>query len=84
VGAEESKASCAIAAHFSLAAVGVVVAEFVVRSFLSGFYGEESVCTDAAVAVAKGGDSIFVEGYGEIAVVDDDEVISRAVHFVEV
>jgi hypothetical protein len=36
------------------------------------------------MAVAESGDGVLVEGDGEIAVVDDDEVIARAVHFVEV
>jgi hypothetical protein len=36
------------------------------------------------VAIAEGFDGVFVERGGEVAVVDDDEVISGAVHFVEV
>jgi uncharacterized protein (DUF169 family) len=55
-----------------------------VRAVFGGFHGEQAVGSDAAVAVAEGLDGVGVEGDREVAVVDDDEVIAGAVHFVEV
>jgi hypothetical protein len=45
---------------------------------LRGFDCEQSVGADAAVAVAEGFDRLRVELDGEVAVVDDDEVIAMS------
>src|SRR5690606_35159726 len=78
------EATRAISAHFSLAAISIVVAEPEVGAVLGGLDGEQAIRANAAVAVAKMGDLIAVELEGEIAVVDDDEVVAGTVHFVEV
>ena len=84
VGGEAAEAARAIAAHFGFAAVGVVVAETEVRAFPGGLHGKQSVRADAAVAITEGGDGVGVEVDGEVAVINDDEVIAGTVHFEEV
>ena len=81
---EAGEAAGTVAAHFGFAAVGVVVAHAEVGSGLSGFDGEETVCADAAVAVAQGGDLRAAEGEAAVPVVEDDEVVAGPVHFPEV
>jgi len=84
VGGEAAEAARAVAAHFGFAAVGVVVAETEIRAFPGGLHGEQAVGADAAIAVAERGDGVGVEVDGEVAVVNDDEVIAGAVHFEKV
>lgn len=81
---ETTKTAGTISAHFGFAAVGIVVTEAKVGAFFGGFDGEKAICTDAAVAVAEGGDGVGVEVDGEVAVINDDEIIPGAVHFEEV
>ena len=84
VGGEEAEAASSVSTHFGFAAIGIVVAELEVGTFLGWFDGEKPIGTDAAMAIAEGGDGVLVEGDGEIAVINDNEVIAGAVHFVEV
>ena len=84
VRGETPETARAVAAHFRLAAIGIVIAEFEIRAFFGGFDRQQTVRADAAVAVAEGFDGFGVEGNREIAIVDDDEVIAGTVHFVEV
>jgi hypothetical protein len=81
---ESAEATGTIAAHFCFSAVGIVVAEPEIRAIFRGFHGQQAIGADAAVAIAKSFDGFGVEGNREIAVVDDNEVIAGAVHFVEV
>lgn len=85
VGDEAAEATRTIAAHFSLAAVGIVITEAEIRALLGGFHGEQAVGADAAVAITQRGDGVAVEFLGEreVAVVNDDEVVAGTVHFEE-
>ena len=47
-------------------------------------HGEQAVRADATVAVAEGLDGQTVEFDREVAVIDDDEVITGTVHFIKV
>ena len=80
---EATKAPRSIAAHFGFAAIGVVIAEAVVRAELSGFNSQQSVGANSAVTVAERFDRSGIELDGEFAVVDDDEIVAGAVHFVK-
>jgi hypothetical protein len=81
---EASKAACAIAAHLGLSAIGVVVAHFEVASFRGRLNAEQSVSSNAAMAVAEFFDLRGGEGKAEVTIVQHDEVIAGAVHFGEV
>ena len=83
---EAAETTRAVAAHFRLAAVRIVVAETEIRAFLGGLDGEQPIRPDPAVAVAERGDGVGVEFLGEreVAVVNDDEVVAGAIHFEEV
>ena len=85
MGGEAAEAARAVAAHLGFAAVGVVITETEIRAFRGGLDGEQSVGSDAAVAVAESGDGVGVEVLGEreVAVVNDDEIVAGAVHFEE-
>ncbi|MEN9535045.1 MAG: hypothetical protein RIR37_318 [Verrucomicrobiota bacterium] len=79
VRGEAAKATRSIAAHFGFAAIGVVIAESVVRAVLRRFDCQQSVGAYAAVTIAEGFDRLSIKLDGEVAVVDD----AGAVHFVK-
>ncbi len=81
---EETKATRAVAAHFRFAAIGVVVTEFVIGSFFRWLHRQQSIRTNPAMTIAERGDGVIVEGDREVAVIDDDEIVTGAIHFVEV
>ena len=74
----------AIAAHFGLAAIGIVIAHPEIGSLLRRFYGQQPIGADAAVTIAQAGDLLIGERHGLGAVVDQHEIIAGAVHFGEV
>src|SRR5690606_5731876 len=78
---EAGEAARAVAAHFSLAAIRIVVAHAVVAPVLGGLHDEQAIGPDAALALAESGDLGAVEGEGQITVVENDEIVPRAVHF---
>lgn len=83
-GSEPRETTGAIAAHFGFATVSVKITHSEVGSGgVGGFRGDESVGSDAAVAVAKACNEFALEGQLSGAVVDHDEVVSCAVHFGE-
>ena len=73
----------AVAAHFGLAAVAVMVAHPEVGTAFGGFDREEAIGSDAAVAVAEMGDGFPGKSPVQIAVVEQDEIVARTVHFCE-
>ena len=78
-----AKAARAIAAHLGFAAVGVVVTHFEVATVGGWFHTEQTIGSDAAMAVAELFDLVLGQREAEIAIVQHDEVIAGAVHFGE-
>lgn len=50
---------------------------------LGGFYSEKAVSADATMSVTDCFDGVFIEIDGEVAIIDDYEVVAGTVHFVE-
>lgn len=78
---ETSEAAGSVSAHFCFTAICVVVAHFEVAAFGGGFDKEETVCANAAMAVAEAGDLVSGEGEAKVTIVEHDEVIPGTVHF---
>ena len=60
-GGVAREATGAIAAHFGLAAIGVIVAHAEVGLAIGGFDGEQSISSHAAMAVAEAGDGFSIQ-----------------------
>ena len=75
------EAASAITAHFSFAAVGIIVTESEISITLGRLHHEQAIRSNAPMPIANPGDLPAVEMNGEVPVVDDDEVVSGSVHF---
>ena len=79
-----AEAARAVAAVFDFAAVGVVDAVgVIVRGIRRGFDDEQLVKADAAVAVGQRADARARPVEGLLQGIQDDEVVTEAVHFAE-
>lgn len=82
-GGELSKTASPIAAHFGLTAIGIIIAEPEIGTCLGRLDCEQAVSTNAALAVTEQSNLLSAEAGIERTVIDDNEVVARAVHFVE-
>jgi hypothetical protein len=72
-----------IATDAGLAAIGIIIAKAEVGLGLSGLHRQQAIGPDAAMAIAEKVDLRPREREALVAVVDDDEVVARAVHLGE-
>ena len=82
-GCESCKTAGAIPAHFRLTAVAVVVAHAKIRVAIRRLYGQQSIRANAPVPVTEARYGGAIEGEAPCAIIEDNEVVSRAVHFCE-
>ncbi len=73
----------AVATHLRLAAIGVKITHPKIGAVGRFFEQQNSVGADAAMAIAKACDLAAVEMNVARAIVDQDEIVARAVHFCE-
>jgi hypothetical protein len=79
-----TRSARAVAAHFRLAAVGIIIAHAEIGlGSVRRFHGEEAVGANAEVAMAERRNLFAGEIDSERTVVDDDEIVARTGHFNE-
>src|SRR5437660_1527772 len=77
------EATRAVAAHFRFSAVCIKVAHPKIRTVCRFFEQQNPIGADSPVAIAKVCDLAAIKTNVACAIVDQDEIVSRAVHFCE-
>jgi hypothetical protein len=75
------EATRAVATHFRFAAIGVKITHPKIGTVGRLFEQQNSIGPDAAMAIAKACDLAAIEMNVALAIVDQDEIVARAVHF---
>jgi hypothetical protein len=80
---EASETACAVSAHFGFAAIGIVVTHPEISAVCRRLEDEDAIRADAAVPIADPGDLGSAEREVAGAIVEQDKVVARPVHFRE-
>jgi hypothetical protein len=81
---ETREAAGAVAAHLSLAAVGVEIAHHELGAAVPArFHEHKPIRADAKVAVTEPGNAVPVDGQHALAVVEHHEIVARPSHLCE-
>jgi hypothetical protein len=77
------KTACSIATHLGLPAIAIVISHAEICGSGGRFHSKQTISANSSVAIAKTSDSCAIKRETSRAVIKDDEVVSRAVHFGE-
>jgi hypothetical protein len=70
----------AISTHFGLATVSIVIPHFEIAAARRWLHEQESIRADSAMPITKAFNFRSAQGYREIAIIEHDKIIARAVH----
>ena len=82
-GGKSRKTASPIPTHLRLPAIAVVVAHAKIRLAIRRLHGQQSIRTDPSVPVAETRYGCAIKCETPCPIVEDNEVVSRAVHFCE-